>query len=56
MAYAKEMKQKYGFTSHKLKGRRVSDQKWNWNIIAVAKAVGACESGGPGKDTDRSPL
>ncbi len=51
VACAKEMKQKYGFTSHKVKGGVFRPEVELEYYRAVAKAVGA--DAGPGKDTDR---
>jgi glucarate dehydratase len=51
VAQAKELKQKYGFTSHKLKGGVFAPEIELEYFRAIAKAVGA--DNGPGKNTDR---
>jgi glucarate dehydratase len=51
VAHAKELKQKYGFTSHKLKGGVFAPEIELEYFRAIAKAVGA--DNGPGKNTDR---
>jgi glucarate dehydratase len=51
VAHAKELKQTYGFTSHKVKGGVFAPEIELEYYRAVAKAVGADK--GPGRDTDR---
>jgi len=51
VAHAKELKAKYGFTSHKLKGGVFAPEIELEYFRAVASAVGADK--GPGRNTDR---
>src|SRR3954466_5140461 len=51
VAHVKELKQKYGFTSHKLKGGVFAPEIELDYFSAIASAVGADK--GPGRNTDR---
>ena len=51
VAHAKELKRRYGFTSHKLKGGVFRPEVELEYFRAIAQAVGADK--GPGRDTDR---